>query len=83
MRIPNMKTNCLLASDLSPLSSPKLNAHKLGCPRTMYKRQIMNGSCCELHTTEHRKHIALCRPLTFSHICLCIMLFLKSATYRV
>ena len=73
MRIPNMKTNCLLASDLSPLSSPKLNAHKLGCPRTMYKRQIMNGSCCELHTTGHRKLATSYLQPMCSHICLCII----------
>ena len=73
MRIPNMMTKCLPASDLSPMFSPKLNAHKLGCPRTMYKRQIMNGSCCELHITEHRKHMTSYQPLPFSHICLCIM----------
>ena len=73
MRIPNMKTKCLPASDLSPMFSPKLNAHKQGCPRAMCKRQITNGSCCELHITEHRKHMALYQPLTFSHICLCIM----------
>ena len=47
MRIPNMKTKCLPASDLSPMSSPKLNAHKLGRPRAMCKRQITSGSYCE------------------------------------
>ena len=58
MRIPNMKTKCLPASDLSPMFSPKLNAHKQGCPRTMCKRQITNGSCCEYiqQNTESLRH---------------------------
>ena len=73
MRIPNMMTKCLPASDLSPMFSPKLNAHKLGCPRTMCKRQITNGSCCELLTTEHRKLATSYLQPMCSHICLCIM----------
>ena len=56
MRIPNMKTNCLLASDLSPMFSPKLNAHKQGRPRNMFKSQITIGLYYELLSTELRKH---------------------------
>ena len=77
MRIPPEVETDLLTLDLPPTSSPKLNAHKQGCPRTMCKRQIMNGSCCELHITEHRKHMTSYQPLPFSHICLCIMLSRK------
>ena len=72
MRIPIEVEADLLTLDLPPMSSPKHNAHIQGCPRTMYKRQITNGSCCELHTTEPRKHMVSYQPLTFSHICLCI-----------
>ena len=74
MRIPIEVEADLLTLDLPPASSPKHNAHIQGCPRTMYKRQIMSGSYCELHITEHRKHMASYQPLTFSHICQCIML---------
>ena len=74
MRIPIEVEADLLTLDLSPMSSPKHNAHIQGCPRTMHKRKITNGSCCELHTTEHRKHMASYQPLTFGYICLCIML---------
>ena len=74
MRIPIEVEADLLTLDLPPMSSPKHNAHIQGCPRTMYKRQITNGLCYELHTTEHRKHMASYQPLTFSHICQCIML---------
>ena len=73
MRIlPKVEAN-LLTLDLPPTSSPKLNAHKLGCPRTMYKRQITSGSCCELHITEHRKLATSYLQPICSHICLCIM----------
>ena len=47
MRIPIEVEADLLTLDLPPTSSPKHNAHKQGCPRTMYKRKITNGSCCE------------------------------------
>ena len=73
MRIlPKVEAN-LLTLDLPPTSSPKLNAHKQGCPRTMCKRQITNGSCCELHTTEHRKLATSYLQPMCSHICLCII----------
>lgn len=55
MRILSEVEADLLTLDLPPMSSPKHNAHIQGCPRTMYKRQITNGSCCELHITEPRK----------------------------
>ena len=43
MCIPTEVKADLLTLDLPPTSSPKLNAHKQGCPRNMYKSQIMNG----------------------------------------
>ena len=46
MRIPTEVEADLLTLDLPPMSSPKLNAHKLGRPRDMYKSQITNGSYC-------------------------------------
>ena len=73
MRIPPEVETDLLTLDLPPTSSPKLNAHKQGCPRTMCKRQITNDSCCELHTTEHRKLATSYLQPMCSHICLCII----------
>ena len=74
MRIPIEVEADLLTLDLPPMSSPKHNAHIQGCPRIMYKRQITNGLCCELHTTEHRKLATSYLQPMCSHICLCIML---------
>ena len=44
MRIPIEIEVNLLTLDLPPMSSPKLNAHKQGCPRTMYQRKDIIGS---------------------------------------
>ena len=44
MRIPIEVEEDLPTLDLPPMSSPKLNAHKQGCPRNMYKSQIIIGS---------------------------------------
>ena len=46
MRIPDEVEADLLTLDLPPMSSPKLKAYKQGCPRTIYRRQITNGSYC-------------------------------------
>ena len=47
MRIPNEVEADLLTLDLPPMSSPKLNAHKQGCPQNMYKSLITIGSYLE------------------------------------
>ena len=56
MRIPNENMMILLTLDLPLMSSPKLNAHKQGRPRNMFKSQITIGLYYELLSTELRKH---------------------------
>ena len=44
MRILTENEVNLLTLDLPPMSSPKLKAHKQGCPRNVYKSQTTIGS---------------------------------------
>lgn len=44
MRIPIEVEADLLTLDLTPMSSPKHNAHIQGCPRTMYKMYTVGGN---------------------------------------
>lgn len=74
MRIPFEIEADLLTLDLPPTSSPKLNAHIQGCPRTMYKRKsrmVRVASYIQQNTESTWHRINLWRSVIYANALCC------------